>query len=88
MTQLNSLEFTQLPKLTKIESHFGTTSERSNPSNFGTMQLENLPELVEICLLGNALMSFDTYLFQNLPKFSHFEFAGEDGYVTTMKLFG
>lgn len=89
MTQLTSLTFTQLPKLAKIESQYGTTSERSNPSNYGTMKLEDLPELQEISLRGNALMDFDTVVLQNLPKFCHFDYAGKsDGYTTTMRFIG
>lgn len=89
MTQLNSLTLTQLPKLAKIESQYGTTPERSSPSNYGTMKLEDLPELQEINLRGNALMSLDTVLLQNLPKFYHFDYAAKsDGYITTMKFFG
>ena len=89
MTQLTSLTFTQLPKLAKIESQYGTTSERSNPANYGTMNLEDLPELQEISLRGNALMDFDTVILQNLPKFFHFDYAGKsDGYMSTMKFFG
>lgn len=89
MTQLTSLTFTQLPKLAKIESQYGTTSERSNPANYGTMKLEDLPELQEISLRGNALMDFDTVILQNLPKFFHFDYAGKsDGYTTTMRFIG
>ena len=89
MTQLTSLTFTQLPKLAKIESQYGTTSERSNPANYGTMKLEDSPELQEISLRGNALMDFDTVILQNLPKFCHFDYAGKsDGYTTTMRFFG
>ena len=89
MTQLTSLTFTQLPKLAKIESQYGTTSEQSNPSSYRTILLEDLPELQEISLRGNSLMNFDTVILQNLPKFCHFDYSGKsDGYMSTMKFFG
>lgn len=86
MAQLNSLNFTTLPKLKRIISLSGSQRRDTVPSNWGTMVLENLPELQEVHLQGNSLMNFDAMELRSLPKLECFVFeVQEESFMYSLK---
>ena len=86
MTQLNSLNFTALPKLKKITSLSGPQRRDVVPSNWGTMVLSDLPTLQEIRLQGSSLMNFDALELRNLPKLECFVFeVQEESFMYSLK---